>query len=91
MVINKGYLVQKNSVKSCGTILSFSVHQFVKQTGTKQNFGLDGSSKDFTIGKCKVVHKYIISFVFIAKKGLVQVIQYKLRVTSVDIFLNTFC
>ena len=35
----------------------------------KQNFGLDGSSADFTVGKGKVVPKYKISFVFI---GLFQ-------------------
>ena len=34
----------------------------------KQNFGLDGSSTDFTIGKGKVVQEYKISFVFIAQK-----------------------
>ena len=34
----------------------------------KQNFGLDGSSADFTIGKGKVVQEYKISFAFIAKK-----------------------
>ena len=38
----------------------------------KQNFGLDGLSADFTIGNCKLVPKCKISFVFIAKKGLVQ-------------------
>ena len=34
----------------------------------KQNFGLDGSSADFTIGKGKMVQEYKISFVFIAQK-----------------------
>ena len=38
----------------------------------KQNLGFDGSSADFMIGKVKMVHEYKISFVFIAKKGLVQ-------------------
>ena len=36
----------------------------------KQNFGLERSSADFMIGKGKVVHECKISFVFIAKKGL---------------------
>ena len=38
----------------------------------KQNFGLDGFSADFTIGKGKVVPECKISFVFIAKKGQFQ-------------------
>ena len=47
-------------------------YQFVKPSVTKQNFGLDGSSAHFTIGKGKVVPEYKISFVFIAKKVLFQ-------------------
>ena len=38
----------------------------------KQNFGLDGSSADFTIGKGKVIAEDKISLVFIANKGLIQ-------------------
>ena len=38
--------------------------------GMKQNFGLDGSSTDLTIGKGKVVPDYQMTFVFIAKKCL---------------------
>ena len=47
----------------------------------KQNFGLDGFSADFTVGKGKVVHEYKISLVLIAKKGLVQdFLDFKHRV-----------
>ena len=44
-------------------------YQFVKPSGTKQNFGLDGFSADLTIDEGKVFHEYKISFVFIAKRG----------------------
>ena len=47
----------------------------------KQNFGLNGSSADLTIGKGKVVNGYKISLVFILKKGLVQdFVDFKNRV-----------
>ena len=63
----------------------------------KQNFGLDGSSADFTIGKGKVVAESKISFVIIEKKGWLKIscaitigglylLLCKLRASSVDFF-----
>ena len=71
VVVNKGYSVRKNSLWSCGTILSLSKsqrYQFVKPSGTKQNFGLDGCNADLTIGKGKVVHEYTKSDLFSLRK-----------------------
>ena len=63
----------------------------------KQNFGIYGSSADFTIGKGKVGPKYKISFVFIAKKSSnfkifwtlkIGLVHYKLRAPSVEFILS---
>ena len=64
------------TVYSFSTILTLCEsqrYQFVKPSGTKQNFGFDGCRLDFTFGKGKVVPKCKISFVFILNKRPISI------------------